>query len=45
MVVVKGVHVFQNNAPKEYSDLDVIQMLGRAGRPQFGNVLRISLCS
>ncbi|KAF5387524.1 hypothetical protein D9757_006603 [Collybiopsis confluens] len=34
-VVMKGVHTFQNNASIEYSDLDVMQMLGRAGRPQF----------
>ncbi|KIK58337.1 hypothetical protein GYMLUDRAFT_246354 [Collybiopsis luxurians FD-317 M1] len=36
-VVLKGVHTFQNNASVEYSDLDVMQMLGRAGRPQFDN--------
>lgn len=36
MVIIKGVHTYQNNASKEYSDLDVMQMLGRAGRPQFG---------
>ncbi|TFK76347.1 P-loop containing nucleoside triphosphate hydrolase protein [Pluteus cervinus] len=35
MVVIKGVHTFQNNQTVEYSDLDIIQMLGRAGRPQF----------
>ncbi|KAJ7074112.1 hypothetical protein C8F01DRAFT_1360827 [Mycena amicta] len=34
-VCIKGVHLFQNNASVEYSDLDVMQMLGRAGRPQF----------
>ncbi|KAF7295289.1 DEAD/DEAH-box DNA helicase [Mycena indigotica] len=34
-VVIKGVHIFQNNQSGEYSDLDVMQMLGRAGRPQF----------
>ncbi|KAJ7685543.1 P-loop containing nucleoside triphosphate hydrolase protein [Mycena polygramma] len=34
-VVIKGVQIFQNNASIEYSDLDVMQMLGRAGRPQF----------
>ncbi|KAF9265706.1 P-loop containing nucleoside triphosphate hydrolase protein, partial [Marasmius fiardii PR-910] len=34
-VVIKGVHTFQNNATVEYSDLDIMQMLGRAGRPQF----------
>ncbi|KAF8911062.1 Sec63 Brl domain-containing protein [Gymnopilus junonius] len=35
MVVIKGVRMFQNNVSKEYSDLDIMQMLGRAGRPQF----------
>ncbi|KAF8798145.1 P-loop containing nucleoside triphosphate hydrolase protein [Phlegmacium glaucopus] len=35
MVVIKGVKTFQNNASVEYSDLDIMQMLGRAGRPQF----------
>ncbi|KAK7038046.1 ATP-dependent DNA helicase MER3 [Favolaschia claudopus] len=34
-VVIKGVQTFQNNVSIEYSDLDVMQMLGRAGRPQF----------
>ncbi|TFY75843.1 hypothetical protein EWM64_g8169 [Hericium alpestre] len=34
-VVIKGVKVFQNNAVQEYSDLDIMQMMGRAGRPQF----------
>ncbi|KAK0196704.1 hypothetical protein F5146DRAFT_1153057 [Armillaria mellea] len=34
-VVIKGVQTFQNNVSVEYSDLDVMQMLGRAGRPQF----------
>lgn len=29
-VVLKGVHTFQNNMSVEYSDLDVMQMLGRA---------------
>ncbi|KAJ4493398.1 hypothetical protein C8R41DRAFT_764528 [Lentinula lateritia] len=34
-VIIKGVHTFQNSSSVEYSDLDVMQMLGRAGRPQF----------
>ncbi|KAF8892445.1 hypothetical protein BD779DRAFT_1670146 [Infundibulicybe gibba] len=34
-VVIKGVQTFQNNTSVEYSDLDIMQMLGRAGRPQF----------
>lgn len=29
-VVIKGVQIFQNNMSVEYSDLDVMQMLGRA---------------
>ncbi|KAG6814547.1 hypothetical protein H0H92_000074 [Tricholoma furcatifolium] len=35
MVVIKGVQTYQNNTSVEYSDLDIMQMLGRAGRPQF----------
>ncbi|KAG6833676.1 hypothetical protein H0H87_002872 [Tephrocybe sp. NHM501043] len=30
MVVIKGVQTFQNNTSVEYSDLDIMQMLGRA---------------
>ena len=30
MVIIKGVKTFQNNASVEYSDLDIMQMLGRA---------------
>jgi replicative superfamily II helicase len=30
MVIIKGVKTFQNNASVEYSDLDILQMLGRA---------------
>ncbi|KAG0697011.1 DEAD-domain-containing protein [Suillus ampliporus] len=35
LVVIKGVKLFQNGESKEYSDLDIMQMMGRAGRPQF----------
>lgn len=35
MVVIKGVKTFQNNASVEYSDLDIMQMLGRAVRIYF----------
>ncbi|KAF8559747.1 P-loop containing nucleoside triphosphate hydrolase protein [Imleria badia] len=35
MVVVKGVKLYQNGEMREYSDLDIMQMIGRAGRPQF----------
>ncbi|KAI0273477.1 Sec63 Brl domain-containing protein [Gloeopeniophorella convolvens] len=34
-VVIKDVKIFQNGASQEYSDLDIMQMIGRAGRPQF----------
>jgi ATP-dependent DNA helicase HFM1/MER3 len=32
MVVIKGVRTFQNGKSQEYSDLDIMQMLGRAVR-------------
>lgn len=37
MVVIKNTVAYQNQAVgcKEYSDLEIMQMLGRAGRPQF----------
>ncbi|KAI0306724.1 P-loop containing nucleoside triphosphate hydrolase protein, partial [Multifurca ochricompacta] len=35
IVVIKDVRVFQNGISQEYSDLDIMQMMGRAGRPQF----------
>lgn len=34
-VVLKGTVGFMDDQLKEYSDLEVMQMLGRAGRPQF----------
>jgi ATP-dependent DNA helicase HFM1/MER3 len=34
-VVLKGTTGYTNDGPQEYSDLEVMQMLGRAGRPQF----------
>lgn len=36
-VLLKGTVCYQDNQLCEYSDLEVMQMLGRAGRPQFGN--------
>jgi ATP-dependent DNA helicase HFM1/MER3 len=36
-VVLKGTVGFTDDQLKEYSDLEVMQMLGRAGRPQFDN--------
>jgi len=34
-VVLKGTVTYQNDAIRELSDLEALQMLGRAGRPQF----------
>lgn len=34
-VILKGTVGFQDGILREYSDLEVMQMLGRAGRPQF----------
>ncbi|KAK0124320.1 Sec63 [Cadophora gregata] len=36
-VVLKGTVCFQDSHLVEYSDLEVMQMLGRAGRPQYEN--------
>ncbi|KAI9714439.1 MAG: Sec63 [Bogoriella megaspora] len=37
LVIIKGTVTYQNQsgATQEYSDLEIMQMLGRAGRPQF----------
>ncbi|KAL7753025.1 ATP-dependent DNA helicase MER3 [Sorochytrium milnesiophthora] len=35
LVVIKSTMTYANGASKEYSELDIAQMLGRAGRPQF----------
>jgi ATP-dependent DNA helicase HFM1/MER3 len=35
LVVIKGTSKYSNGYLEEYSDLDLMQMLGRAGRPQF----------
>ena len=34
-VIIKNTMAYQDEGLKEYSDLEIIQMLGRAGRPQF----------
>lgn len=34
-VIIKNTVSYNNTGMKEYSDLDIMQMLGRAGRPQF----------
>ncbi|KAI1741454.1 hypothetical protein F4680DRAFT_464497 [Xylaria scruposa] len=36
-VVLKGTNHYTDDGSQEYTDLDVMQMLGRAGRPQFDN--------
>ncbi|KAL8851700.1 MAG: hypothetical protein Q9221_003431 [Calogaya cf. arnoldii] len=35
MVIIKNTICFQEEGLKEYADLEIMQMLGRAGRPQF----------
>jgi ATP-dependent DNA helicase HFM1/MER3 len=35
LVVIKNTVGWSNNGAREYVDLEVMQMLGRAGRPQF----------
>lgn len=39
MVIIKSTVTYRSNAVgcQEYSDLEIMQMLGRAGRPQFDN--------
>ncbi|KAF2137570.1 uncharacterized protein K452DRAFT_353417 [Aplosporella prunicola CBS 121167] len=36
-VIIKNTVGYTSNGLKEYSDLEIMQMLGRAGRPQFDN--------
>ena len=35
LVVIKNTVSYQDDGLKEYADLEIMQMLGRAGRPQF----------
>ena len=35
MVIIKNTVNYQDEGIKEYADLEIMQMLGRAGRPQF----------
>jgi len=37
LVIIKNTVGWQDGGCKEYSDLEMMQMLGRAGRPQFDN--------
>ncbi|BGP14081.1 ATP-dependent DNA helicase MER3 [Rhodosporidiobolus nylandii] len=38
MVIIRGTKAFVDGQSKDYSDLEVQQMIGRAGRPQFDTV-------
>lgn len=35
MVIIKNTVSYEARSLKEYSDLEIMQMIGRAGRPQF----------
>lgn len=35
MAIIKNTAGYEGSQIKEYSDLDIMQMIGRAGRPQF----------
>lgn len=35
LVIIKGTKMWNNISFEEYSELDILQMMGRAGRPQF----------
>lgn len=35
LVIVKGTRIWAMSESSEYSNLDILQMIGRAGRPQF----------
>ncbi|KAI9806094.1 MAG: Sec63 [Piccolia ochrophora] len=35
LVIIKNTVTWQTNGLKEYADIEIMQMLGRAGRPQF----------
>lgn len=35
LVIIKGTVAYSDGSLSEYSDLEIMQMLGRAGRPQF----------
>lgn len=37
LVIIKNTVCWQEGSCKEYTDLEMMQMLGRAGRPQFDN--------
>lgn len=35
LVIIKGTRIWNCSVTQEYSQLDILQMIGRAGRPQF----------
>lgn len=35
LVIIKGTRIWNSSVIQEYSQLDILQMIGRAGRPQF----------
>ncbi|WOO80638.1 putative ATP-dependent DNA helicase HFM1 [Vanrija pseudolonga] len=37
LVIIKGTSMWQGSGHREYTDIDIQQMMGRAGRPQFDN--------
>lgn len=37
LVIIKGTKCWAQGAPSDYSEADMIQMIGRSGRPQFEN--------
>lgn len=44
-VIIRGTKAFIDGQNKDYSDLEVLQMIGRAGRPQFDTTgIGTSLC-
>ena len=45
MVVIKGVKLYQNGEMREYSDLDIMQMMGRAVSSPFHSVFELDLFS
>ena len=39
LVIIKSTQQYADTGYVEYSELDILQMIGRAGRPQVGAVL------
>lgn len=37
LVIIKGTRIWNSSAAQEYPQLDILQMIGRAGRPDFDN--------